>query len=657
MTRTLANDGQLALYSPEVLYDPRFLEDHAGNRILHDERTAIVELIANAWDGGATEVRIAWPDGTPSRSLSIKDNGVGMTHQEFDRRWRTLSYNRLEEQGPDVVFPSDSAVTRPRRQAFGRNGIGRWAGFCFSSAYTVDTRASGLRNQYRVARGQRTPFEITRLVADEPREDHGTTIQCSPVRELALTPDTARAEIGMRFLTDPDFRVFLNGQPIVFEDISASNIERLLLEVGGGQTVELIVIDTQNTDRTTKQHGVAWHVGGRLVGSCSWRGVGADDLIDGRRIAAKRFTFIVRADFLADLGAVRRDWSGFDRDNEGFQRAAEAVHSKVREYLLTISEDDRNATVARARERNRGTLETLGPLEREKWELFVRSAQESCPSIRENDIMKLSEVVANLELAHSGYALIHKLGEYGPDRLDELYRLLEDWTLDMAKAVLDEIGKRLKLVAELELRVRSSKANEVQDLQPLFEAGLWIFGPEFETIEYTSNQGMTRVVQELFGRKDLTGSRNRPDFVVLPDGSVGLYSYPTYDEGNGEVGVASLVVVELKSPGVAIGEVQKNQCWKYLKELYTKGLLQDRLTRVRCFVVGSKLDPLERSPREEMDGTVEIVPMLFDTVLKRAESRLLNLQKRVKDAPFLSEHRDEIERFLAPPSVSPTLFK
>lgn len=38
----------------------------------------------------------------------------------------------------------------------------------------------------------------------------------------------------------------------------------------------------------------------------------------------------------------------------------------------------------------------------------------------------------------------------------------------------------------------------VQELQPLFKRGLWIFGPEFETIEFTSNVGMTKVVQNCF---------------------------------------------------------------------------------------------------------------------------------------------------------------
>ena len=84
-----------------------------------------------------------------------------------------------------------------------------------------------------------------------------------------------------------------------------------------------------------------------------------------------------------------------------------------------------------------------------------------CPSIKEKDLLKLSVVVARLEQAESGYALLHKLSEYGPEQLDDLHRLLADWTLDMAKVVLDEIGRRLLLVEELQTRMGNNKTQEV----------------------------------------------------------------------------------------------------------------------------------------------------------------------------------------------------
>ncbi len=655
-TKNATNSNQGLLFNNDVLYAPRFLESHVGSQILHDPKTAIVELIANAWDAGATTVKITWPNGEGIRRFAIDDDGIGMTDDEFKRRWRTLNYNRVEEQGSRVIFPKASHGKHPERMAFGRNGIGRWSGFCFGEKYTVETCKDGHRNRYEVARGIDKPFEIEQKTKDKAARTHGTRIACSICRRLSLGPDDVRGEIGMRFLTDPNFQVSVNDEPVSFEDIDDPNIQKRSLPIADGNSVELIIIDTQRTDRTTKQHGVAWHVGGRLVGSCSWKGTQADELIDGRRIAAKRFTFIVRANHLADAQAIKKDWSGFDQDNEQYRRAAQVVHDEVRKHLLSVSEEDRIDTLKKAREGNREVLKTMGPLEREKWTSFVTKAQESCPSIKVADIVKLSEVVANLEQAKSGYALLHKLGEYGPDQLDDLHRLLEDWTLDVAKVVLDEIGRRLKLVEELHVRIFDKNTKEVQDLQPLFEQGLWIFGPEFETIEYTSNEGMTRVVQKLFKCDDATGSRNRPDFVVLPDGTSGLYSYPHYDDAGGELGTACLVIIELKKPGVRVGEEQKAQSWKSIKELYRKGLLQEKVTKVKCFVLGSHVDPQETSAREEKERTVVIQPLLFDTVLQRAKSRLLKLHERVKNAPFLKDHRKELEAFLATEEQQSDLF-
>src|ERR1022692_3404642 len=80
-----------------------FLRDHAGH-IITDPKIAVNELIANAFDAGATAADITWPDDRVGE-FAIEDNGTGMTESEFNRRWRTLSYDRLKEQGSTVEFP------------------------------------------------------------------------------------------------------------------------------------------------------------------------------------------------------------------------------------------------------------------------------------------------------------------------------------------------------------------------------------------------------------------------------------------------------------------------------------------------------------------------------------------------------------------------
>jgi hypothetical protein len=166
----------------------------------------------------------------------------------------------------------------------------------------------------------------------------------------------------------------------------------------------------------------------------------------------------------------------------------------------------------------------------------------------------------------SKYSIIQRLHSFSPDQLDNLDEIFADWSIDAAKIVLDELKTRLTIIGELENKVYNALTDELHDLQPLFKRALWIFGPEYETIEYTSNLGMRRVIQELFKGK-VKGSRNRPDFAILPDSTVGLYSYPEYDKEGGEIGVKRLAIVELKKPGVKVSTEQKAQCWKYVLEL------------------------------------------------------------------------------------------
>src|SRR5204862_775779 len=93
----------------------RFLQDHAG-QIISEPRTAILELIANSYDAGATQIDIVWPT-EKGEKLSVTDNGIGMTKAEFEKRWKTLCYDRVADQGTEVVFPK--GVRGIKRTAFG----------------------------------------------------------------------------------------------------------------------------------------------------------------------------------------------------------------------------------------------------------------------------------------------------------------------------------------------------------------------------------------------------------------------------------------------------------------------------------------------------------------------------------------------------------
>lgn len=625
-----------------LLFDNRFMERHAGS-IIADPAVAIVELVANAWDAWATKVDIVWPERGTDAAFAIEDDGKGMSEAQFQTRWKTLDYNRLREEGIESAPPPELSDLRPR-PAYGRNGKGRHAAFRFGEAYRVRTWRDGNSVTFEVRRGLTQPFTIERTAGETGVTGHGTEISAINPQPVIMTPEEAREVIGTRFLADPNFTVTVNGTKVTFDDIPEAHRREIDIEVPGRGTAHLIVIDTQKADKTTRQHGIAWRVNNRIVGVPGWVGFDQERLVDGRSSEAKRFIFIVRADFLA--AEVLPDWSGFWPNSEAWPATRALVHAQIREHLSAFSADRRRETKEAVRENLARTVAQLAPVSRDRWNDFVDQVVDTCPSMSLDTVEQVAGVLVKLELATSKYELIQKLDKMQPGDLDELNALLVDWTVRTAKLALDEIAQRLKLIEELDHKLRDETMEEVGDLQPLFDRSLWVFGPEFESLEFTSNRGMTEVIHKIYGRTD-QGSRLRPDFVMLPDGSAGFYSRDSHDLGHEVDGVSRLVIAEIKKPGVLIGSKEKQQPWQYVRELMGKGLVTDA-TVVTCYVLGSRIDPTEIGDETKNNGQVTIRAMTYSTFVKRAEKRLLGLRDKLRDAPFLKDHGIDPEIYMAP---------
>lgn len=636
--------------SLEAVYDTRFLDDYLGSKISSDAITAIVELIANAWDAGAKTVNITWPL-EQDQPFSIVDDGHGLTDKEFQERWRRLSYNRIEIQGAWAEIPIDNGITG-KRAAYGRNGRGRYSAFCFGDdEYYVETLRDKDHCCYKIRKAQgQSPLTFNKI--DPPKKSllfhakHGTAIFTSKSKHIGITLDRIKSEVGLRFLTDPNFKVLINDQAVQFSDIDEDKT-KFLTFMFRGSPVAIKVINTEKSDRTAQQHGVAWHVNNRLVGNCSWDGLRNDSILDGRTNSAKRFTFIVVADAIA--GAVKADWSGFNITDDILE-FYESAKKTILDFIIELSKERRTETSKQLLEENRQKLSVVTPIGVSRWKEFVDKVQIECPNLKDDELQSVAKILASLEASTSKYSLVQQLSECTSKDLDDLSTILRDWNIKSAKAVLDEIQTRLKLIKDIRDKIHKKSTLEVQELQPLFGKGLWIFGPEFESIEYTSNVGMTKVLQDLF-KIDTTGSSNRPDFVVLPDASIGLYGCYDYDETGAEIGIRKVVIVELKRPGVPLGSVEKQQCWKYVKELYQKGAILDSAS-IECYLLGEIIEPQESSTLKERSDTVVIRPLIYDTILKRAETRMLNLHKKIENAPFLQDS-NEIAEFLEKNTVSP----
>jgi len=361
--------------------------------------------------------------------------------------------------------------------------------------------------------------------------------------------------------------------------------------------------------KTTKQHGIAWWVINRAVGECKWQSSDWSRILDGRKSEAKRYTFIVQADFLNEADAVKEDWSWFKEDNKTWQTVRPLVQDKIKDIIYQNSYAERESKRQAIIEKVGGAVNSLPLMSKDRVETFVNEVVDNCPNFGEQEIIQLASILTKLEKSKSRYGLLEVLHNQDSNDLDALHEVLTQWTIGMAKIVLDEIQNRLKLINELKIKIQVAGIDEVHELQPLFEKGLWMFGPQFESIEFTSNRGMTTVIRELFGDKQGKGTRNRPDFVILPDSSAGFYARSSYDENYNENGVDHVVIVDLKTTGIPLGEVEKGQVWKWVKELKQKGHIK-QATRVDGFILGYRIEVGESEPSTH-GSNVKIIPMLY----------------------------------------------
>jgi Histidine kinase-, DNA gyrase B-, and HSP90-like ATPase len=626
-----------------TFFDARFLGLYAGP-IMSDPTTALVELVANAWDAYATKVDIRWPNRREGRAFGIRDNGIGMSPQDFDRRWRTIFYNRADSQGLTVQAPKE-LPNSPARHVYGRNGKGRTAGFSFSSPYRVRTWRDGHEAIFLVRRGATDPIDPKLERERDNVDGHGTEITGVETGSVLMSAEQARAALSTRFLTDPAFEVSVDGVRVTFDDIPTECLDKFDVHVPDFGTASVMAIDSQSTDRTARQHGIAWWVNRRLVGKCGWRGSDEEKIIDGRTEEAKRFTFIVVADFLAQ-NSIEADWSDFKADDLAWQATQPLVQEAVRKKFGEFTAERRAETSATVKQVYRRQVDAMPLVGRARWARFLDTMVDQCPGIGEKHITQLMGILANLELAQSQYAILEKFHALVPNDFDGLNSILETWTVQSAQVALDVIRDRLRLIEEIRARAADPNSDEVQQLQPLFKRGLWVFGPQFEAMEYTSNQSMTTVVKKLFQSK-VKASRNRPDFAITPDSSVGCYSLPSWDTEFNESGTSSLVIVELKRPGVPIGTEQTEQVWTYVKELRKLGYLTAAST-VTGFVLGNAIAQYEEEDVNR-GKNVTIHPMLYETFLGRAEKRMLTLHKKLAETPMMQAAIAEFAAVPAPP--------
>jgi hypothetical protein len=278
-----------------------------GERLYAESVELLRELVNNAYDADATEVRV---EISPDR-ITVSDNGSGMDLAGLEQYF---------------IIGSDEKVVHARSPRFGRVrigqfGIGKFASLAAASRFELITRHKDFaarvvfdKKAWEEARDEwHIPCEILTVA---PQLRHGTTVILSELSKSFLVEDVERKLMESVPLKAPDFAVYVNGRRLYPRSIIGRRIPLLEGTKYGPVTGEIVITPKSAAD--FKNLGIEVKVKGATVkkalfGMETW----------GKAVAR------VKGEINADFLPITSDRSSFIVDSGEYQEFLKIIEKVV----------------------------------------------------------------------------------------------------------------------------------------------------------------------------------------------------------------------------------------------------------------------------------------------------------------------------------------
>lgn len=179
---------------PLVLrFNPSTIE-HLGSNMYSRLPNAVAELVANAYDADAHDIRVRVLGAGDEQRIVVEDDGHGMSYSDLQDKYLRIGRNR---RGGEATGKSESG----RRTVSGKKGLGKLALFGVGRRIEVSTTRAGSTESLAIvldwasltatADGDYEP-ELQRSAVEEA--SHGTTVTVS---ELTRTTDINPRELAV----------------------------------------------------------------------------------------------------------------------------------------------------------------------------------------------------------------------------------------------------------------------------------------------------------------------------------------------------------------------------------------------------------------------------------------------------------------------------
>jgi hypothetical protein len=479
---------------------------------------AIKELIDNAFDADAEEARVYLPAPLTSDPIIIRDDGTGMTEAELRHEYLNIASSRVSRKGDHTRLKN--------RLVKGRKGIGKFAGLMVASLMEIKTRTRGVETSLRIWRDElmaaKHDLEQVELpIESQPCDPHwhGTEIILSGINQNFAFPsaDRLRRLLVLEYGRQPDFTLYVNDERVDIEDIPGDTLTSTL-DLGHGESAHIryTIADRRSA---LKQSGIAFRVGGKIVGSPQYFDLDQDDSIPPKLL--RRVYGEVQADVLES--DVTADWGSIIDNSLVLAEIRRQVKPLLTQSLRQVYQREMNEARTRLTRRINGSLERLPTYRRPQAQRMLDKVLKKfygesesrvasvvsllLESFEQGEYWMMQDSLAHAATAHNGHLemVTDAFAEFG--------------MVDVAM-MARQSGHRLQLLRDLEHLIFNPETS-LEQIRKALAGNLWTLGAQYSLV--TTNQSLHEVVQLYVGHKFTNGhAKDAPTLLLLQDFNRGM---------------------------------------------------------------------------------------------------------------------------------------
>lgn len=545
---------------------------HLGLQMYSGAVPAISELISNAYDAMARNIRIEIPTGRPiqqSDKIVVKDDGHGMNYVDCNSLYLTVGRDR---RSGATEWAREYNGMSPRKVQ-GRKGIGKLAGFGIADLIEVrsvnEQEIQHFAWDYEKLTKNPNLADAAGYEADTLPDDgkstaygNGTTITLSRLKiSRAINEDQFKRSIARRLLVlDQNFTVHVNGIPISRQEIPfqfrfpENTGDWETADLSNGQQIQWWAGFCKDTILEEEQRGFVVYVRGKLA-QAPW----FFDLSGGvwGQHGMQYLTGEIKADFLDE----REDLIATDRGTVRWEDPTavplkEWGRKKIRELLETWADKRREAKTKSSKVKH--YLEQAENLPEKERKIFKTVVDRICaiPQLDKHEDGKditdeLVEFAYNALTNRSFLDAIRRLNTASPEDIEHFKEVLSEWDIIEAVNTAHLVKGRVEIIQKFAQMIKD-KVREKPDMQDYLRDHPWLIDPKWTML--THERSLDSMICNEFNisvPKSKEG-RRRLDFFCLGD----LYQ--------------TAHVVEVKRPGLLIGQDELRQIEDYVRFLRRK---------------------------------------------------------------------------------------